>query len=140
MCEIAEKLEFMKGRTVKVCTKAGATFEGFGTISGSVVLEANAEMNFTTSTNIVGNLEINENATQEINDGLTLVTGQTTCNGTIHMKGGYIIPQGGLSGNCNIIWEPGAYRNEADFNLDGTVDFKDFSSFADTWLWQAGWY
>ena len=93
-------------------------------------------------TNIVGDVEIDQNATLEISDGTTLVTGHCTCNnGTIHMKGGRLIPQGGLTNNgCNIIWEPGTYTNVADFNLDGLVNFKDFADFADTWLWQATWY
>lgn len=70
---------------------------------------------------------------------LNCQTGQTTCNGTIHIKGGYVIPQGGLSGNCNVIWEPGLYTNVADFNLDGQVNLKDFAYFADVWLWQSAW-
>ncbi|HLB74809.1 MAG TPA: hypothetical protein VJJ98_12375 [Sedimentisphaerales bacterium] len=45
--------------------------------------------------------------------------------------------QGGLSGNCDIKWEPGLYNNIADFNLDGNVNFADYAHFADTWLWQA---
>ena len=50
------------------------------------------------------------------------------------------IPQGGLTNNGQIIWEPGTYSNAADFNLDGQVNLKDFANFADTWLWQSGWY
>lgn len=46
----------------------------------------------------------------------------------------------GLTNNGNIIWEPGLYNNIADFNLDGVVNLKDFGDFADTWLWQTGWY
>jgi len=42
--------------------------------------------------------------------------------------------------NCNIIWQPGTYTNAADFNLDGTVNNKDFAAIAGTWLWQAAWY
>jgi hypothetical protein len=125
-----------------VTQKAGATFEGFGTISsgsGGIVIKPNAEIKFTASTNIVGNVEIDEDATLEINDGLTLVTGQTVCNGTIHMKGGYIVTQGGLSGDCNVVWEPGLYTNASDFNLDGQVNFEDFAYMADTWLWQTAW-
>jgi hypothetical protein len=119
---------------------ADATFEGFGGITGDVIIEPNAAIKLTGPTNIVGNVSIFENATLQISDGTTLITGQTTCNGTIHMKGGRIIPQGGLSGNCKIIWEPGTYSNVADFNLDGHVDIKDFANFADTWLWQPGWH
>ena len=75
-----------------------------------------------------------------MSDGTTLVTGHCTCTeGTIHMIGGRIIPQGGFTNNnCNVIWEPGLYTNIADFNLDGKVNLKDFTYFADTWLRQAG--
>ncbi|MBN2270891.1 MAG: hypothetical protein JXN61_09775 [Sedimentisphaerales bacterium] len=60
-----------------------------------------------------------------------------TFSDTIHMKGGRIIPQGTLSGNYDIKWEPGLYDNIADFNLDGNVNFADYACFPDTWLWQA---
>jgi hypothetical protein len=123
-----------------VTQKDGAIFEGFGGVTGNVVIEPNATIKLTGPTNIVGDLKIDEGATLEISDGTTLITGQTTCNGTIHMKGGYIIPQGGLSGNCNIIWQPGTYTNPADFNLDGYVNLKDFAYFTDTWLWQTAWW
>jgi len=126
--------------TKKVAQSPGATLEGFGGITGNIVIDPNGIMKLTGPTNIVGDVTISQNATLEISDGTTLVTGQTTCNGTIHMKGGRIIPQGGLSGNCNIIWEPGTYTNIADFNLDGQVNFEDFTDFADTWLWQADWH
>jgi hypothetical protein len=119
---------------------AGPTFEGFGGITADVVIDPNGIIRLTGPTNIVGNVTIENNAVLEVSDGSTLITGQTTCNGIIHMKGGRIIPQGGLSGDCSIIWEAGTYANIADFNLDGTVDFKDFTVFADTWLWQTRWY
>jgi len=119
---------------------ADANFVGFGGIAGDVVIDPNGLIQLTGPTNILGDVEIRENATLEISDGTTLVTGRTTCNGTIHLKGGRIIPQGGLSGDCNIIWEPGLYTNIADFNLDGKVNIKDFALFADTWLWQTSWY
>jgi len=130
------------GGTLAVKTinqKTGATLEGFGGVTGNVVIEPNAIIKFIGPTNIVGNVEIGENATLEISDGTTLITGQVTCKGTIHIKGGQFIPQGDLSGNCNIIWEPGIYSNVVDFNLDGQVNIKDFAFFADTWLWQTAW-
>ena len=133
----------LRGGTLAATTitqTANANFVGFGGISGDVVIESDGLIKLTGPTNIVGDVEINPNATLEISDGTTLITGQTTCNGTIHIKGGRIIPQGGLSGDCNIIWEPGTYSNIADFNLDGKVNFKDFAGFADTWLWKASWY
>jgi len=116
---------------------ADANFAGFGTITGDVVIEPNGLIQLTGPTNIVGDMQIGTAATLEISDGTTLITGYTTNNGTIHMKGGRIIPQGGFTNNGNIIWEPGPYNNIADFNLDGQVNFKDFADFADTWLWQA---
>jgi hypothetical protein len=118
---------------------ADATLQGFGGITGNVVIDPDGIIKLTGPTNIVGDVEIKNDATLQISDGLTLITGQTTCNGTIHIKGGYVIPQGGLSGNCNVIWEPGIYTNVADFNLDGQVSLKDFAYFADTWLWQTAW-
>jgi hypothetical protein len=122
-----------------ITQSADANFAGFGGINGDVVIEPNGLIKLTGPTNVVGDVEIKNDATLQISDGLTLITGQTTCNGTIHIKGGYVIPQGGLSGNCNVIWEPGLYTNVADFNLDGKVNLEDFAYFADTWLWQTAW-
>jgi hypothetical protein len=120
-----------------VTQKEGAVLQGFGTIRGDVSIDPNGLIELTGSTNIIGDVEIKANATLEISDGITLVTGYTSCNdGTIHMKGGRLIPQGGFTNNnCTIIWETGLYNNMADFNLDGKVNFKDFAEFADTWLW-----
>lgn len=125
-----------------ITQSAGAIFEGFGGITGDLVIEANGVVDVNGPTNIVGDVEIEPNATLEIRDGTTLIRGHTTCNnGTIHMIGGRVICQGGLSNNgCNIIWEPGIYTNIADFNLDGQVNFQDFGDFANTWLWRASWY
>lgn len=120
---------------------AGATFEGQGDIStDKLLIETDGFIRLNGPTNIFGDVEINPNGTLEISDGLTLVKGETTCNGTIHMKGGWLIPQGGISGECEVMWEPGLYTNVADFNLDGKVDFKDFSYFANTWLWKTSWF
>jgi len=125
--------------TSTITQQAGATFEGFGAISSDVIISPKGIVRLTGPTNIVGDVEIDEDATLEISDGLTLITGHVTCDGTIHMKGGWMVPQGGISGSCNIVWEPGPYSHVADFNLDGQVDFEDFSFFADTWLWEADW-
>lgn len=118
---------------------ADADFSGFGGITGDAVINSNGIIELTGTTKIVGDVNISPDATLEISDGVTLVTGQTTCNGTIHIKGGYLIPQGGFSGDCNIIWEAGLFTNPADFNLDGEVNFGDFAYFAETWLWQTAW-
>lgn len=119
-----------------ITQSAGAILEGFGGISGDVLIDPNGIVKLTGPTNIVGDVKIAQGAIWEIGDGTTLVTGHTTCDGTIHMKGGRIIPQGGLSGECEIIWEPGAYTNPADFDFDGKVGMKDFAAFADVWLWE----
>jgi len=126
-----------------IAQSAGATFNGQGNITTSnLIIETDGLIRLTGPTNIFGSVQIDPNATLEIRDGTTLITGHTTCNnGTIHMIGGRVICQGGLTNNnCHIIWEPGIYTNVADFNLDGTVNFKDFADFANTWLWRADWY
>lgn len=127
---------------VSITQSAEANFAGFGGITGDVVIDPNGLIKLTGPTNVVGNMEIGDGATLQVSDGTTLIVGHTTCNnGTIHMIGGRVICQGGLTNNnCNIIWEPGLYTNMADFNLDGKVNFKDFAYFGDTWLWQADWY
>ncbi len=118
-----------------------ANFSGFGQVSVAdrILIEDAAIVRFTGPCNIVGDVNIPSNAALEVSDGITLITGHTTCdNGTIHMIGGRVICQGGLTNNnCNIVWEPGLYTNMADFNLDGRVNFDDFAYFADVWLWQA---
>jgi hypothetical protein len=128
----------------QITQRADANLAGFGgiTVDDEILIESGAKIELTGPTNIVGDVNIPTDATLEISDGTTLITGHTTCNnGTIHMIGGRVICQGGLTNNnCNIIWEPGTYTNIADFNLDGTVNFKDFAYIADTWLWQASWY
>ena len=121
-----------------IIQKAGATFQGFGSIAGNIIeIEDNGLIELTGPTNIIGNMVIGANATLEISDGTTLVTGHTTNNGTIHMKGGRLIPQGGLTNNGNVIWEPGLYNNIADFNLDGQVNLADMAELSKTWLWQS---
>lgn len=122
-----------------IVQRADAIFSGFGTIKGDVSIDHNGIISLTGPTNIVGDMQIGTDATLEISDGTTLIIGHTTCNnGTIHMVGGRLICQGGLTNNnCDVVWEPGLYTNMADFNLDGKVNFEDFAYFADVWLWQA---
>jgi len=121
-----------------------ANLVGFGQISGNLLIgpndiDSSAIVKLTGPTNIVGDVSIMAGNKLEVSDGITLITGHTTCNnGTIHMVGGRVICQGGLTNNnCNIVWVPGLYTNMADFNLDGKVSFEDFAYFADVWLWQA---
>lgn len=108
-----------------IAQSAGAIFEGFGGITGNVMIKSNGLIELTGPTNIVGDVTIEENAELEISDGQVIVTGHTACNGTIHLKGGRIVPQGGLSGDCNIISEPSDYNN-----------MEDLAFLAETWLWQ----
>jgi hypothetical protein len=93
-----------------IIQKTGANFSGFGGITGNVVIDPNGSIELTGPTNIVGDVTIGTNATLEISDGTTLVTGYTTNNGTIHVKSGGFIPQGGITDNGRIIWEGGAEK------------------------------
>jgi hypothetical protein len=88
-----------------IVQKQGASLKGFGAITGNVLIEPDALIELTGPTNIIGDLIIDQGATLEISDGTTLVTGHTTNNGTIYMKGGCLIPQGGLTDNGTIISE-----------------------------------
>ena len=108
----------------KIIQKRDAIFSGFGSIAGDLVIDTYAEVKLSGPTNIIGDVQIADGATLEINDGNSLITGHTICNGTIHLKGGRFVPQGGLSGNCNIISEP------SDYNME------DLAFLAETWLWQ----
>lgn len=130
-----------------ITQSAGATFEGFGGITGNVIIEPNSVsepnsiIRLTGPTNIVGDVNIPAGATLEISDGQTLITGHTTCDGTIHLIGGTVIFQGGCDcDDCNIINEAGIDRNHFDINADGIENFEDFADFANTWLWKASWY
>jgi hypothetical protein len=124
-----------------ITQKADANFTGFGSITGDVIINPDGLIKLTGPTNIIGNVNIPTNATLEISDGQTLITGHTVCDGTIHLIGGTVVFQGGCDcDGCNIINEAGTDRNHFDINADGIEDFKDFASFANTWLWQATWY
>ena len=120
---------------------ADANFAGFGSITGGVTINPNGLIELTGPTNIVGDVNIPADATLKISDGQTLITGHTTCDGTIHLIGGTVIFQGGCDCNdCDIIHEPGPHRSHFDINADGIVNLRDFAAFANTWLWQATWY
>jgi hypothetical protein len=126
---------------VKITQKPDANFTGFGGITGNVQIDPNAIIKLTGPTNVVGDVNVPADATLEISDGQTLITGHTTCKGTIHLKGGTVIFQGGCDcTDCNIINEAGLDRNHFDINADGTVKLDDFAAFANSWLWQASWY
>jgi hypothetical protein len=120
---------------------ADANFAGFGTITANLLIDPDGLIKLTGPTNIIGDVNIPVGATLEIGDGQTLITGHTTCDGTIHLIGGTVIFQGGCDcDGCNIINEAGTDRNHFDINADGIEDFKDFAEFADNWLWEASWY
>ena len=88
-----------------ITQKAGATFEGFGGITGNLIIESNALIELTGPTNIVGNVTIEEGAILDISDGTVFVTGDLTCNGgTIQTYNGKIIIKGEEKGTgCNKI-------------------------------------
>ena len=134
----------LRGGTLAATTitqTADANFAGFGGITGDILIESGAKIELTGPMNIVGDVNIPAGATLEISDGQTLITGHTTCDGTIKLIGGTVIFQGGCDcDDCNITHNPGTDRNHFDINADGIEDFRDFAVFANTWLWQATWY
>ena len=110
-----------------ITQSAGAIFEGFGGITGDVLIEPTGLIKLTGPTNIVGDVNIPAGATLEISDGQTLIVGHTTNNGTIRLIGSYhpivdtddkdsqsaypyiytggtVIFQGGYSGSGKIIY------------------------------------
>jgi hypothetical protein len=121
---------------------AGATFEGQGSIStANLIIETDGLIRLTGPTNIFGNVQIDPNATLEISDGQTLITGHTKCEGSIHLIGGTVVFQGGCDYNeCNIINEAGIDRNHFDVNADGAVNLEDYAYFVASWLWESSWY
>ena len=124
-----------------ITQSADANFAGFGTISGDIVIDPNGLIKLTGPTNIVGDVNIPANATLKISDGQTLITGFTTCDGTIKLVGGTVIFQSGCDCNdCVITHNPGKDRNYFDINSNGIVNFEDFAAFAESWLWQATWH
>ena len=89
-----------------ITQKAGATFQGFGGITGDIIIEPNAVIKLTGPTNIIGNLTIEEDATLDISDGTVLITGDVTCNNGIIQTttNGTIIIQGEMKGVCQRIF------------------------------------
>ncbi len=126
----------------KIVQQEDAVLQGFGVISTptEILIESGAEIKLTGPTNIVGDVNIPIDATLEISDGQTLITGHTTCDGTIHLKGGTVIFQGGCDcTDCTIINEAGTDRDHFDINADGIVNLDDYAYFANSWLWTASW-
>ncbi len=88
---------------MSITQKEAAVCEGFGTICGHLQILPGSSITLTGPTQIIGDVEIAENATLTIQAGLTLVTGRTTCNGIIRVQEGHFMPQGGLFGNCRTV-------------------------------------
>ena len=80
---------------ISITQTPDANFVGFGSITGDILIESGAKIELTGPTNIVGDVNIPAGATLEISDGQTLITGHTTCDGTIHLIGGTVVFQGG---------------------------------------------
>ena len=74
----------------------GAMLEGFGGITGDLVMESESLIKITGPTNIIGDLYIAPDAVLQITEGTMIVTGKTTCEGTVSLTGGHIVYQGGL--------------------------------------------
>ena len=89
-----------------ITQKSGATFQGFGGITGNVVIDPNAIIKLSGPTNIVGDLAIGEGATLEIEDGIVLVTGDLICSGGIiqTLNGTIIIKGETKDGICSRIF------------------------------------
>jgi len=83
----------------KITQSANANFTGFGSITGDVIIEPDGIIKLAGPTNIVGDVNITANATLEVSDGSTLITGSTTNNGVIHLVNGDVIFQGGYNGS-----------------------------------------
>ena len=86
-------------------TADAGLFAGFGTITSQmgIWIETDAEIELTGPTNIIGNVGLDSGATLVISAGQTLITGQTTNNGTIVLAGGTVIFQGGYSGSGEVV-------------------------------------
>jgi len=82
-----------------ITQSAGAIFEGFGGITGDVMINPNGIIKLTGPTNIVGDVTLEHNAVLEISDGQTLIVGHTTNNGEIRVVNGNVIFQGGYGGS-----------------------------------------
>lgn len=107
--------------TPNIIQTVDAGFSGFGTITGNITIEQGGGIQLTGPTNVIGTVDIGTNATLEISDGQTLITGHTTNDGSIHLKSGGIGRfQGGLTDNGTIIHETGSYYTQEE--LDQAVE------------------
>lgn len=117
-----------------------STAAGDVVVEGVLVNESGAEIGILDGLLSATAITQKAGATLQIKDGQTLITGQTTNNGTIHVIGGTVIFQGGYAGTGTILTSAGTDRNHFDVNSDAEVNFQDFVYFAENWLWKASWY
>jgi len=91
----------------RITQTRGATLQGFGGISGNLVIDPNAVVTLIGPTQIVGDVQVSKGGKLEVSNGTTFITGQVTGGGTIYMKDGNVVPLGGFSSDCIVIRESG---------------------------------
>lgn len=85
-----------------ITQSAGASLQGFGTITGHLILAPSAHVEFTGPTRLVGDLVISKGATLEISNGTLYVSGAIQNHGIIQLKNAQIIPQTNVTGEGDI--------------------------------------
>jgi hypothetical protein len=85
-----------------ITQSAGASLQGFGTITGNLTLAPSAHVEFTGPTRLVGDLVIGKGAILEISNGTLYVSGAIQNHGTIQLKNGQIVPQANITGEGDI--------------------------------------
>jgi hypothetical protein len=85
-----------------IMQSAGASLQGFGTITGNLTLAPAAHAEFTGPSRLVGDLVVSKGATLEISNGTLYVSGTIQNHGTIQLKSGQIVPQARISGEGDI--------------------------------------
>lgn len=101
----------------RIVQKPGAAFRGFGSITGTLVLQTGSTVDLTGPTKVIGDIDVPAGATLTIAHGTTLVTGHVACDGTIVLKGARLVAQGGLEGDGPIISEPAENTYSSDSGL-----------------------
>jgi hypothetical protein len=91
----------------RITQARGATLQGFGGISGNLIIDPNAVVTLIGPTQIVGDVQVSKGGKLEARNGTTFITGQVTGGGTIYIKDGNVVPLGGFSSDCIVIRESG---------------------------------
>jgi len=91
----------------RITRSRGATLQGFGGISGNLVIDPNAVVTLIGPTQILGDVQVSKGGRLEASNGTTFITGQVTGGGTIYIKDGNVVPLGGFSSDCIVIRESG---------------------------------